>query len=128
MALQISFNTPGGVAMTGLYLVIDSVSIKNTPGDKSAKIRCVMYKDAQARADKLPPEPYHLYITCKGPNYTTFFKSPPNNPALDVDKILIRAAYQYIKTLDPITNPDQIDFFEGLKIDIKNNSSDLDNN
>lgn len=128
MALQISFTDPNtGYIYTNAYLAIDSVAIKKVPSGEIAAIRCAIFASQAARQANKKPLPFQLTINCKGAKYNTFFKTPPDNATLDINKIVLRASYKFIKTLDPVGVAGDKDYFEGLNIDIKNTATDIDN-
>ena len=129
MALQISFTIQkSNQTFTNLYLMVESVTIKKVPQGEYAIIRCVFYVSQSARQNgNSPIGGFSLDVNCTGAKYTTFFKTPTDDVTLDINKTLQKAAYKFLKTLNPVTVAADRDYFKGLYLDIKNNATDIDN-
>lgn len=112
MAFKISFTNPETHRQfTDNYLRIESVSLKKDHSGNYASIMMVLfYSENVAKVSKGKPELTNIEIRCEGDDYDTYFKSPIDNfpnlsnqqkLALTIEQILRKAAYLYIKSLNP---------------------------
>lgn len=121
MAFKLTFTDPvTGAIYNNAYIVPDGYHIETPPSGERFEVRCRIFVSKEAYQANCQPLPTMLKLRAKQATFNAVLKVNPADPNLNIFRIIKKAFNAWVKSLDPVNNIADREFFDGIQISFVN--------